>query len=92
MSFAQFQDNAFEQKKSTVQQQSEMNGLTQENGTENPSGENQSSLGVPDPGDHEEGPGNPEEPVPINGFVPLLLVAGLSFIIYFERKNRKINI
>jgi len=92
MSFAQFQDNAFEQNKPTVQKQSDINSSAEANGTFDSARESQSSLGVPGPGDHEEGPGNPGEPVPIDGLVPLLLIAGLSFIVYFERKNKKINI
>jgi hypothetical protein len=95
MSFAQFEDNVFEQNNAaTSQQPSDVNSSvktdTHEAGT--PSGESQSSFGVPGPGEHEEGPGNPGEPVPIDGFVPFLLIAGLAFIIYYERKNKKINI
>jgi len=95
MCFAQFQDNAFEQNNSaTLQHQSDANSSAQAgtNGTDTPSGGSQSSFGVPGPGEQEEGPGNPGEPVPINGYIPLLLITGFAFIIYRERKNKKVNI
>lgn len=94
MSFAQFKDNVFEQNNATLQPQSEVSSLNQTatDGTGTSTEGTQSSFGVPGPGEQEEGPGNPGEPVPIDGFVPFLLFAGLAFIIYYERKNKKINI
>lgn len=87
MSFAQFHDNVFEQNSTaTVQPQTEADG------TEVPAGGSQSSFGVPGPGEQEEGPGNPGEPVPIDGYLPFLLIIGLAFTIYYERRNKKINI
>ncbi len=95
MSLAQFHDNVFEQN-STDNVQSQSNAAsaaqTEANGTDAPASGSQSSFGVPGPGEQEEGPGNPGEPVPIDGFLPFLLFAGLSLIVYYEKKNKKINI
>jgi len=99
MSFAQFTDNVFEQQQSTSgqQQSSTMNSATQAEANPNsfaPEGESQPSaaVGVPGPGDHEEAPGNPGEPVPINDYIPYLVIAGLFLMIYYQTKNKKINI
>lgn len=54
--------------------------------------EQQSSGLVPSGGEHPEGPGNPGEPVPIDGLIPILLLSGLSLIFCYQRKNKKINI
>lgn len=54
--------------------------------------EQQGSGLVPNGGEHPEGPGNPGEPVPIDGLIPILLLGGLSLIFYYQRKNKKINI
>ncbi|WDF48307.1 hypothetical protein PQ459_07460 [Chryseobacterium sp. KACC 21268] len=90
MSFAQFTDNVFDQNQST----SGASKTEANPGTYNPNETEQtsSSIGVPGPGDHEEAPGNPGEPVPINGYIPVLLLAGLTLIIYYQKKNKKINI
>lgn len=99
MSFAQFTDNVFEQQHSTAapQQSTNMNSATQAEANQNsfaPQEENQSSslVGVPGPGEHEEGPGNPGEPVPINDYIPYLLILGVFLMIYYQIKNKKINI
>lgn len=85
VSFAQFQDNVFEQDKSATLQQETSTGTQDEGG--------QSSSLVPGPGEQEEGPGTPgEEPVPIDGFLPFLFLTGLFFIIYYKGKSKKINI
>lgn len=85
VSFAQFQDNVFEQDKSTTLQQETSIGIQDEGG--------QSSSLVPGPGEQEEGPGNAgDEPVPIDGLLPFLFLTGLVFIIYYKGKNKKINI
>ncbi|MNL07504.1 hypothetical protein D3C87_1281810 [compost metagenome] len=89
MSFAQFQDNVFDKDKGVAQP----NATVQAEDAESTTGE--SSYGsFPDPGDQEEGPGNPgPDPVPVDSLVPVLLISGLSLIIfYYQRKNRKINI
>ena len=82
MSFAQFQDNVFDNNnKSTVNQQSTAEA------------DQSASLGVPAPGEHEEGPGNPGAPtVPIDDYLPMLIIIGLSLIIFYEKRLRKINI
>ena len=89
MSFAQFQDNVFEQEKSTSTQQTDLNATAK---TDDGTAEgNQSSFGVPGPGEQEEGPGNPGEPVPVDGYIPLLLLSGLFLMVYYQTKKRKIN-
>lgn len=87
ISFAQFQDNVFEKDKSTVQQSQS----TIDDGTSAGTAD-QSAFGVPAPGDQEEGPGNPGEPVPIDGYVAFLLLGGLSLIFYHKRKDKEVKI
>lgn len=86
MAYAQFQDNVFEKDKTVKSDVREGSGFT--------SNEGQSSVGnIPDPGDHEEGPGNPgPEIVPIDGNLSILLFSGLFLVFYFQWKNKKINI
>lgn len=99
MSFAQFRDNVFEQQQQSTagqQQSAPLNAATQAEtnasfGSESTS-ESSSAIGVPGPGEHEEGPGNPGEPVPIDDYVPYLLVISLFLMIYYQAKNKKINI
>lgn len=93
MTFAQFQDNVFE-KDRTVQQQSELSNSAQveSNGSAEEGNPSSFGNGMPDPGDQEEGPGNPGEPVPIDGYVPLLIIGGLTLMVYYQRRNKKINI
>lgn len=87
MGFAQFQDNVFEKDKAVVQPSA------QSASEETASDSQASSFGsVPDPGDQEEGPGNPGEPVPIDDYIPALLLGGLTLVIYYQRRNKKINI
>lgn len=97
MSFAQFKDNVFDQDKVPSEQQnsSDLNATQQtESGAVLSTDEevSESSAGVPGPEDHEEGPGNPGEPVPINDYVPLLLLSAFVLVIYSQRKRKKINI
>ncbi|SMP94837.1 hypothetical protein SAMN05421679_106155 [Epilithonimonas pallida] len=61
------------------------------NNTFNENEEQNSNL-VPNGGEHPEGPGNPGEPVPINSLIPVLLLSGMSLMIYYQRKNKKTNI
>ncbi|WP_312822108.1 hypothetical protein [Epilithonimonas sp.] len=84
VSFAQFQDNVFEQDKSTtLHNQSDVNNSTKI-GTDTQVDGTQSSSA---------GPGNPgPEPVLIDGFLPFLFLTGLVFIIYYREKSKKINI
>lgn len=97
MSFAQFKENVFDQDQVPAEQQNSPSlGTAQQ--TEagpvlGPDGEvsSESAMGVPGPGDQEEGPGNPGEPVPIDGYVPVLLLSGLALIFYSQR-NKKVNI
>lgn len=37
------------------------------------------------------GPGNPGDPVPIDGYLPILLFAAGGMIVYFSRKKSKLN-
>lgn len=95
LSFAQFTENVFAQDQATADQQAldKIPNEAEATQTFTPVEEEQSSLiGAPGPGDQEEGPGNPGNPVPINGYIPVLLAGALSLIIYYQRKNRKINI
>lgn len=96
MSFAQYTDNVFDQNKAPTGESAGLDRSTQaeeNSGVFAPTEEDQSSsLGVPGPGEHEEAPGNPGEPVPINDYIPYLVVVGLFLIVYYQRKNKKINI
>jgi len=84
MSFAQFKDNVFEENKAAGNQQS-----STEAGRS-------SSLGAPPAGEQSEGigPGNPgePEPVPVDDYLPLLLIGGLSIVGYYQKRLRKIEI
>lgn len=96
MSFAQFKENVFDQNQVPAEQQNSpnLNAAQQAEAAPvlAPDGEaSESAMGVPGPGDQEEGPGNPGEPVPINGYIPVLLLSGLALIFYSQR-NKKINI
>lgn len=96
MSFAQFKENVFDQNQVPAEQQNSpnLNAAQQAEATPvlAPDGEaSESAMGVPGPGDQEEGPGNPGEPVPINGYIPVLLLSGLA-LIFYSQKNKKINI
>ena len=87
VSFAQFQDNVFEQDKSaSVQHRS---------GADVQGDAGQSSSGTLSSADDNQGgpPASPgDEPVPIDGFLPFLFLTGLVFIIYYRGKHKKINI
>ncbi|RRQ45324.1 hypothetical protein DTW91_10670 [Chryseobacterium sp. SC28] len=50
------------------------------------------STDLPDSGELERGPSNPGETVPVNGYLPLLLLSAVALIFYYQKKNRKINI
>ena len=78
MSFAQFQDNVFEKEKTAAQQQPDSGTATEsEDG----------------PLQRDTQPGGPgEPPAPIDDYIPWLLFAGMSIIIYSQRKNKKVNI
>lgn len=94
MSIAQFKDNTFDQNQNEHHQSSGLNaGAKTESGQGFFNEGNQSSLnGVPGPGDHEEGPGNPGEPVPIDNYLFFLFLSSFGFIFYYQSKKRKINI
>ena len=97
MSFAQFKENVFDQDQVPAEQQNSSTlGTAQQSEAGSvlgPDGEasSESAMGIPGPGDQEEGPGNPGEPVPIDGYVPVLLLSGLALVFYSQR-NKKINI
>ena len=82
MSAAQFKENTFDNQSNQNVQPSSSDNNTFENG--------QSSTGVPVGGEHEEGPGNPGEPVPINGVVPVLLITSIALLAYFHKKNKSL--
>jgi len=87
VSFAQFQDNVFEQDKSATSQH--------RSGADVQGDAGQSSSGTLSSADDDDGsnPGNPgNEPVPIDDFLPFLFLTGLVFIIYYKGKSKKINI
>ena len=89
LSYAQFKDNAFDNEHSKLNQQNSQELSATEINQGNTFDQEQSA--VPQGGEQPEGPGNPGEPVPINGVVPILILSGLSLIFYYQRKNRKIN-
>ncbi len=85
MSLAQFKDNVFDQDQSKVEQKQSQDQSAQV-GTYDPNGE------YSDENVESIGPGNPGEPAPIDGFVPVLLLVGFGLIFYYQRKNKKISI
>jgi len=99
MSFAQFKDNVFDQDQAAPSQDQHSPSVIEPAEAEaapmlvpNDQVSSESAIGVPGPGEQEEGPGNPGEPVPINGYIPLLLVSALALILYTQRRNKKVNI
>jgi len=87
MSFAQFKENAFDNEHSKVNQENAAN----QNSTFE--AEQSSASALPPGGEQPENPGNPgDPPVPINGLIPILLLSGLVLVVYYQRKNNKINI
>lgn len=81
VSFAQFQNNVFEKDKTAT----------------GPSSESDSHSASALKDDEDDGgfgqPGTPgEPPAPIDDYIPWLLFAGMSIIIYSQRKNKKVNI
>lgn len=47
--------------------------------------------GIPDDMDPDECTPNPGDPVPIDGYIPLLLLTAVGFIIYQTRKEKKLS-
>lgn len=96
MSFAQFKENVFDQDQAPANQNTQSLdavGQAEASPMLAPDSEvSESAIGVPGPGDQEEGPGNPGEPVPVDGYLPLLLLGGFVLIFYSHRKIKKINI
>ena len=82
MAGAQFKENTFDNQSNQTVQTSSADDNTFENG--------QSTTGVPVGGEHEEGPGNPSDPVPINGVVPILLLTVMALLAYFYKKNKSL--
>ena len=82
MAGAQFKENTFDNQSNQTIQTSSADDNTFENG--------QSSTGVRVGGEHEDGPGNPGEAVPINGVVPVLLLTGMALLAYFYKKNKSL--
>ena len=96
MSFAQFTDNVFDQNKTSAGQSTSLNGSANtEAGSDAFSTTGSSSgTGVPGSVEQEEvgNPGNLGEPAPINDYIPYLLAVGVFLMIYYQVKNKKINI
>ena len=86
MSLAQFKENAFDNESSKMTQE---NAISQESAFED---QQASASALPPGGDQPEAPGNPGEPVPINGLIPVLIISGIALVVYYKRKNNKINI
>lgn len=86
MSFAQFQENVFDNEQSKMTRE---NDVTQSTAFE----EDQTTASALPPGsDQPEAPGNPGEPVPINGAIPVLILTAVVLVFYYKRKKNKINI
>ncbi|WP_027385131.1 hypothetical protein [Epilithonimonas caeni] len=88
MSLAQFKDNVFDSEQSKTEQN------TQDIETQKQSANTFDSNVEQSPNDTTQslGPGNPGEPVPIDGYLPLLLISSLGLVFYYQRKNKKVNI
>ena len=39
----------------------------------------------------QKGPGNPGEPVPVDDYIPFLLITALGLIVYQVRKQKQVN-
>lgn len=46
----------------------------------------QGGTSSPDPGDQDEGPGNPGETAPINDYLPVLVLSGVVLILLYGKK------
>lgn len=60
----------------------------EQNNTFNESAHNEQREGNEDVA--SKGPGNPGDPVPIDGYLPVLLLAAGGMIVYYTRKRNKI--
>jgi len=94
MSAAQLQTgNVFEENQPLEQHQKPTNIHSdavleaQQNSFDNES----SSAGLVGGNEQPEAPGNPGEPVPIDGYLPLLLLSAAVLIFYAQRKKIEIN-
>ncbi|WP_312765047.1 hypothetical protein [Epilithonimonas sp.] len=90
MSLAQFKDNVFNQEQSKVETQPSRNLNAAAQGESVQPFD--SNTGASDTPTESLGPGNPGEPVPIDGYVPLLLIGSLGLMVYYHRRNKRINI
>lgn len=90
MSLAQFKDNVFDQEQSKVGNESsrDLNATAQSESVQTFDPNTDTS----DSPTESIGPGNPGEPVPIDGYLPFLLIGSLGLVFYYQRKNKKINI
>ena len=80
VTFAQFQDNLFEKEKAVKQPTSEISAGSETQVADN----GESSIEIP---------GNPgAEPVPIDDYIPVLLLSGFALVVYYQRRNKEINI
>ena len=41
---------------------------------------------------NDDGPPNPGDPIPIDGYIPILLIAAGGMIVYYARKKKKLHI
>lgn len=97
MSFAQFSDNVFDQDRAEPEKVApRLAEPAQAEAVPSmvPDDEvfKESDGGVITSEDPEGRPGNPGEPVPVDAYLPLLLLSAVALIFYYQKKNRKINI
>ncbi len=86
MSFAQFQENTFDNEQTKMARET---AVTQSATFEE---DQTTASALPPVGDQPEAPGNPGEPVPINGALPVLILTAVTLVFYYKRKKNKINI
>lgn len=85
-SFAQLKDNVFDQNNSSTRSSAQTAEANATFGSEDGNETNSS-------GGYEHRPGNPgPEVVPIDSLIPFLILTGLVIILYFQRKDKNINI
>lgn len=78
--YSQQSTNRFDQEdRSVVEDRSAMGDRSMQNSNEQEGGVLQ------------KGPGNPGDPVPIDTYIPLLLLTAIGFIVYQTRKEKNFN-
>ena len=84
LSFAQFKDNVFEERKSNIESKDEGSGLSAQKQSSGYDSNFEHSSS--EPSNAQTGPGNPGEPAPIDDYIPYLLI-GATVLIYIQRKK-----